>query len=408
MKILWILFFVFVFHSCKDKEIAKSNSHHLFSLARYVEIEPRWNSFENPTSEKGEGGKENKGAKGHAWDFIKAGESKVLMDVQGPGVINRMWFTTNNRTPLMMRSLRIEIFWDSEDKPAISCPFGDFFGNGLGKLAVHESELFSSAQGRSFQCFIPMPFQKRARIVLINDGQHDLDRLFYDINFIKLKKWSDDYLYLHCFWNRDTLNNLAENYTVLPRIKGKGRFLGVNIGFIANRIYKDLWWGEGETKIYIDGDKEFPTLVGTGVEDYLGSAWSLTETFNNRFSGCQIANGDEREWSFFRYHIYDPIYFKDDIRVEIQTLGGSQKNRVVDLLKQNIPLIPVSLHGGHTFMALMDSVPAVDLVNDDLMDGWVNFYRSDDWSSTAYFYLDKPVSELPELANIKIRTYKLK
>jgi hypothetical protein len=107
-------------------------------------LEPRWNSFENPTSGKGTEGLENKGVKGRMSDILKAGETKVLMDVDGAGIITRMWFTINNRSPQMLRSLKIEMFWDGIEKPAVSAPFGDFFGNGLGRMVVHESELFSS------------------------------------------------------------------------------------------------------------------------------------------------------------------------------------------------------------------------------------------------------------------------
>ena len=131
-------------------------------LFEYQDLEPRWNSFENPASEKGAGGQENRGAKGHPYDFLKAGEKKVLMDVSGPGVVTRMWFTIQDRSPKMLRSIKIEMFWDGQEKPAVSAPFGDFFGNGLGRLAVHESELFSSAEGRSFNCFIPMPLDRKS------------------------------------------------------------------------------------------------------------------------------------------------------------------------------------------------------------------------------------------------------
>lgn len=113
-------------------------------LFQYQDLEPRWNSFENPTSGKGTEGLENKGVKGRMSDILKAGETKVLMDVDGAGIITRMWFTINNRSPQMLRSLKIEMFWDGIEKPAVSAPFGDFFGNGLGRMVVHESELFSS------------------------------------------------------------------------------------------------------------------------------------------------------------------------------------------------------------------------------------------------------------------------
>src|SRR5690606_36552185 len=131
----------------------------------------------------------NKGAKGHPYDYLKAGEAKILMDASGTGMITRMWFTIQDRSPLMLRSLKIEIFWDDAESPAVSAPFGDFFGNGLGKMVPHESELFSSAEGRSFNCFIPMPFKTGAKVVVTNQGTQDLNMLFYDINFVQVPEW---------------------------------------------------------------------------------------------------------------------------------------------------------------------------------------------------------------------------
>ncbi len=397
---------VFSVFSCRTERSKTANQILNAPLFQYQDIETRWNSFENPTSGKGAGGKENKGAKGHPYDYLKAGESKVLLDVEGSGIITRMWFTIREKTPEMLRSLKLEIFWDGNEKPAVSAPFGDFFGNGLGRLVAHQNELFSNPEGRSFNCFIPMPYKTGAKVVISNEGSTDLSMLFYDINFVKVKKWSDKNLYFHCYWNRDTATTLGVDYTILPQIHGKGRFLGVNFGIIGNPVYDDAWWGEGEVKMYIDGDSNFPTLVGTGTEDYIGTAWGQGK-FINRYTGCLIADTENKNWTFYRYHIPDPIYFKDEISVSIQTIGGHQKDKVVELIKEGAPLIPVSIQDETSFKGLMDSVPQVNLITDDLMTGWTNFYRSDDWSSTAYFYLDKPVSQLPDLADVDFRKYKI-
>jgi hypothetical protein len=399
-----ILFIILT--SCKTENVKTTDELFNTPLFEFQELEPRWNSFENPTSEKGTGGQENKGAKGHPYDFLKAGETKVLMDVDGAGVIARMWFTIQDRSPQMLRSLKIEMFWDGEDQPAVSAPFGDFFGNGLGRMVPHESELFSSAEGRSFNCFIPMPYKTGAKVAVTNEGDTDLDMLFYDINFVKLNSWNENNLYFHCFWNRDTATTPGVDYTILPTVEGKGRFLGVNFGVMGNSVYQKSWWGEGEVKMYLDGDGEFPTLVGTGTEDYIGTAWGQG-AFINRYTGCPIADREQDHWTFYRYHIPDPVFFMSDIRVEIQAMGGNMKNKVIEFLDNGAPLIPLSIQEGQTFMGLMDSVPPVDLKNDDLMDGWTNFYRSDDWSSTAYFYLDKPVNKLPEMPDSEFRKYRL-
>jgi hypothetical protein len=401
-----VISFVILF-SCQNDRQQTATQNLNAPLYEFQDMEPRWNSFENPTSEKGAGGKENKGAKGHPYDYLKAGESKTLMDVTGSGMITRMWFTIQDRSPLMLRSLKIEMYWDGEQKPAVSAPFGDFFGNGLGRLVKHESELFSSGEGRSFNCFIPMPYKTGARVVVTNEGTQDLDMLFYDINFVELNDWNNNNLYFHCYWNRDTATTPGVDYTILPKIEGKGRFLGVNFGVIANPIYNKSWWGEGEVKMYLDGDAELPTLIGTGTEDYIGTAWGQG-AFINRYTGCPVADTENDHWTFYRYHIPDPIYFNREFRADIQAMGGNMKEQVIDMQENGAPLIPVTIQEGQVFMGLMDSIPPVDLKREDLMNGWTNFYRSDDWSSAAYFYLDKPSSNLPALANSNFRTYRLK
>jgi len=398
---------VFILFSCNPEQPKTVDQTLNAPLFQYQELEPHWNSFENPTSEKGRGGMENKGAKGHPYDILKAGETKVLLDAQGPGIITRMWFTIQDRSPEMLRSLKIEMFWDGSEKPAVSVPFGDFFGNGLGRLVAHQNELFANPEGRSFNCFIPMPFKTAAKVAVTNESNTDLNMLFYDIDFVKTKEWNNSTLYFHCFWNRDTATTPGVDYTILPKTEGKGRFLGVNFGVIANPIYQKSWWGEGEVKMYIDGDDEFPTLVGTGTEDYIGTAWGQGQ-FANRYTGCLVADTEKDQWTFYRFHIPDPIMFKTGLSVTIQAMGGNQKEKVIEMLDAGVPLIPVSIQEGQTFQGLMDSIPPVDLKNNKLISGWTNFYRSDDWSSTAYFYLDKPVTQLPELAKTEIRIYKLK
>jgi len=142
--------------------------------------------------------------------------------MEGPGIINRIWITINDRSPNMLRSLVINMYWDNEKKPAVSVPLGDFFGTGLGKTAVYENALFANPEGRSFNSFIQMPFKKAARIELVNESDADLTMVFYDINLQLLKKWDEHYLYFHSYWHRDTSTILAKDFEILPEIKGKG------------------------------------------------------------------------------------------------------------------------------------------------------------------------------------------
>lgn len=395
-----------VLSSCQQE--GSNNSKQVLNepLFLYQDIETRWNSFENPTSGKGTGGSENKGAKGHPYDYLKAGESKELINVKGSGIITRMWFTIRERSPEMLRSLKIEMFWDGADKPAVSAPFGDFFGNGLGRLVAHENALFANPEGRSFNCYIPMPFKTGARVVITNEGSTDLTMLFYDINFVQTKNWNPNNLYFHCFWNRDTATVPGIDYTILPRTEGKGRFLGVSFGVMANPLYEKSWWGEGEVKMYLDGDGDLPTLVGTGTEDYVGTAWGQG-AYINLYTGCLVADTEKDHWAFYRFHVPDPVMFATDIRVSIQAMGGNMKPVVIGMLEKGVPLIPVTVQDQNTFVRLMDMEQPVDLKSPDLIDGWTNFYRSDDWCSTAYFYLDKPVNQLPELARNDLRVWRL-
>jgi hypothetical protein len=369
--------------------------------------EPRWVSFENITGEKGSGGKENSGAKGHACDSIAAGATKVLLNMKGPGIINRMWITISDRSPQMLRSLVLKIYWDNQEKPAVSVPFGDFFGIGLGKTAAYENALFANPEGRSFNSFVQMPFKEAAKVELVNESSTDLTMVFYDINLQLLPDWNPQYMYFHCYWHRDTLTHLTKDFEILPEVKGKGRFLGSNISIHANPVYKDSWWGEGEVKMYIDGDSGFPTLVGTGTEDYIGTAWGQGQYFSN-FMGCPVADEANKQWAFYRYHIPDPIYFKSDCRVTIQQIGGQDKKVVTELQEAGNELIPVTIHAAPTLVRIFSKDSVVNLKNNNLIEGWTNFYRRDDLSAAAYFYLDKPVNNLPDLQPVSIRKYKLK
>ncbi|MBE7178903.1 MAG: DUF2961 domain-containing protein, partial [Mucilaginibacter polytrichastri] len=296
----------------------------------------RWSSFENPAAAKGMGARENNGAKGHPSQGIAPGETLVLLDAKGSGIINRIWMTVMDRSPEMLRSLRLEMFWDGEKKPAVSVPLGDFFGVGLGRTAKFHNAFFADPEGRSFLCFIPMPFKTSARIQITNDSQKRLSHLFYDVNFQSQKISGKNGLYFHACWRRDTATTLGKDFSILPEVKGRGRFLGMNMGVIANPAYGELWWGEGEVKMFLDGDSRYPTLAGTGAEDYIGTGWGQGEFFND-FSGSLVADAKKNEWAFYRYHVPDPVYFSSGIRVTIQQMGSGKKADVLALQKKGAP-----------------------------------------------------------------------
>jgi hypothetical protein len=370
-------------------------------------LESRWVSFENLNGLKGVGGMENSGAKGHACDSVGAGSTKTLLEMEGPGIISRIWITINDRSPKMLRSLILKMYWDHAEKPAVSVPLGDFFGLGLGKMAVYENVLFANPEGRSFNCFIQMPFKSAAKIELVNESDTDLAMLFYDIDLQLLKKWEDSFLYFHSYWHRDTLTTLGKDFEIMPKINGKGRFLGTNICINANPEYKDCWWGEGEVKIFLNGDEDYATLVGTGTEDYIGTAWGQGR-FCNKYTGCLVADDKNLQWAFYRYHIPDPVYFRTDCRVTIQQIGGNTKEVVIALQKENVDLIPVTIHEAPKMIHIYKKDSLVDLTDPDFPNAWTNFYRSDDLASTAYFYLNSPETDLPEIQPLEIRIWKLK
>jgi hypothetical protein len=380
--------------------LAKSTLHaqELYKIPN--DTETGWASFENPTAGKGKGGAENKKAKGHPSDNIAPGETKTLLDIKGAGVIQRIWLTINDRSPGMLRSLRLEIYWDESKKPAVSVPLGDFFGVGLGRKVAFQSALFSDPEGRSFNCYIPMPYRKAAKIVLLNEHSKPV-HLFYDIAFQRVKSHSDDVLYFHAYWNRVLKTELGKDFEILPTVKGKGRFLGMNMGVITNPLYQTSWWGEGEVKMYLDGDTDLPTINGTGTEDYIGTAWGQG-LFNHLYQGCLVADEKNRQWALYRYHVPDPIYFTKDCKVTIQIMGGEMRDKVREYAKNGAPLIPVTV-SGKEFTKLLEKTPALQLTDVNFPEGWTNYYRQDDVSATAYFYLSTPASDLPPLQQTQVR-----
>jgi Protein of unknown function (DUF2961) len=351
-------------------------------------VQTRWASFENPTAGRGTGGQENQGAKGHAFDSLEPGETKTLLDISGSGLLTRIWLTISDRSPEMLQSLRLEMFWEGATEPAVSVPLGDFFGLALGRRTPFECALFSDPEGRSFNATIPMPFRTAARVTLTNPTEKRLSHLFYDIDLLLGVAHTPETLYFHAQFRREAPNTLGEDFVILPKISGSGRFLGCNLGVTADERYEGAWWGEGEVKVWL-GDDNFPTLCGTGTEDYIGTAWGQG-AYAQRTQGCPIADSTNRQWAFYRYHIDDPIYFDQSIQVAIQTIGGTAREKVSALQEKNVPLIPVSIDTGEPdgFLKLMDLPQPVDLATQP--EGWCNFWRQDHWSATAYFYLDRP------------------
>ena len=346
-------------------------------------VETRWASPENPGGEKGGGATTHSGRKGRPCMPLKAGESSVLAEVTGAsGMIRRIWMTISERTPETLRGIRIDFYWDGCARPAASAPLGDFFGVGLGRMAKFESALFSDPEGRSFNCFVPMPFRTGMKVVLTNESKVDVAMVFYDIDYTLGDRPDDGRLYFHAWFNRENPTECLRDYTILPKVSGRGRFLGVNVGVMVNqKEFFASWWGEGEVKMYLDGDAEHPTLSGTGTEDYLGSAWGLGE-FSQAYTGCTHAKGPQ--FCFYRWHVPDPVYFHTYLRVALQQIGLWDPT--------NVPLFRAAR--SRNFYEKAEN--AINWDNPNIAKYGL-MERRDDVSSCAYFYLDRPENDLPAL-----------
>jgi hypothetical protein len=250
-----------------------------------------------------------------------------------------------------------------------------------------------------------MPFRNGANVVISNESPYNIDALFFDIDFIKTQAPDNNALYFHAYWTRQKTSELKTDFIFLPKIEGKGRFLGVNIGVNTDPGYGETWWGEGEVKMYIDNDKEYPTFNGTGTEDYIGTAWGMGQ-FTNLYQGCTVANDSTKQFAFYRFHVPDLIGFQLNFSASIQQIGGGMRDVVRKLIKNNMKLEPVTVATLTGFRTLLDNPK--NIFDSDFPDGWVNFYRIDDYSATSYFYLNAPSTGLKELPVVSERVDKRK
>ncbi len=294
--------------------------------------------------------------------------------------MQRIWMTLNDRTPAMLDGLKITIYWDGAREPAVDVPLGALFGIGLGELRPFQSALFSSPEGRSLTCYVPMPFRTGMRMELRNESGSDLHHLYYDIDYTIGDDHGPEAGYFHAIYNRQSKTSLRQDYEIVPSITGRGRYLGTHIGVVADQLkYGRSWWGEGEFKIYLDGDETYPTLCGTGTEDYIGTGWELGE-FSHLYQGCTLADHAGMRYCFYRYHVPDPVYFQYGVRVTAQQIGCWAPETLLEMKSLGHPVLAASEQIGFIDFSKTDSLPPYGL-----------FEREDDWSSCAYLYLDRPV-----------------
>ena len=257
-------------------------------------------------------------------------KTSTIMDVEGPGIIQHFWCTLDSK---FYRDVILRMYWDNETEPSIETPIGDFFCNPYPiRTNILSMPINVNPKG-GFNCFFPMPFRKHARITVENISPNDLPHFFYAINYSLTEVENDD-AYFHAQFRRTNPLPYGQDYVIIDGVKGKGQYAGVTMAWQQNN---SNWWGEGEIKIFLDGDGEFPTICGTGTEDYFGGAWGFDNTFSAPFMGFPYSS-DPRgsakagsRHSLYRFHIMDPVRFEKDLRVTIQAIGWRSEGRYLPL-----------------------------------------------------------------------------
>ncbi len=321
----------------------------LDGLSRLSHAVTRSVSPENRSGGKGQGAKTepSQGTAGRAarelgrgWKVnpflcIPAGATEVLADMEGPGSIRHIWLTPTG----YLRHQILRIYWDDSQIPSVECPLGDFFACGWGVYAPLSSLAVCVNPGSAFNCYWTMPFQKRCRITLENLTPEEVT-VYYQITYL-LEEIPEDAAYFHAQFRLSRPLPAGQVHTLLDGVRGKGQYAGT---YMAWGSHYSGWWGEGEIKFYLDGDREFPTICGTGTEDYFCGSYNFEnkavhqyETFTTPYSGLsQVIRPDglyasQMRFGMYRWHIADPIYFEEDIKVTIQALAFHRDGRYLPL-----------------------------------------------------------------------------
>ncbi len=326
----------------------------LGNLYRLSDSKTRSISPENFTGEKGKGGmatdgtgKEPSKELGQGWKvspsvLIKSKTTFTLAEIIGSGSISHIWMTPSSN----WRYYILRFYWDDEKEPSVEVPMGDFFCMGWGQYAAVQSLPVTVNPGSGFNCYWPMPFKKKCKITMENIDDEDMT-LYYQVDYM-LTQVPDDAAYFHAQFHRVSPLPLKQDYVIVDGIRGRGQYVGT---YIAYGAHKNGWWGEGEIKFFMDGDTKFPTINGTGTEDYFCGSYDFdthkkndagvdesnyTE-FSNAYTGMpQVIKGDghyniAQRFGMYRWHIADPIRFDKDLKVTIQDLGWHKDWRYMPL-----------------------------------------------------------------------------
>jgi len=345
-------------------------------------------THENRRGEKGRGGMAAEGRKGSACLApFESGTKFEVADIEGPGCIRHIWITTFPGDPMHDRNIILRFYWDDQTHPSVEVPLGDFFGLAHGRRTNFNAAYTAMPEGRAFTCFWPMPFAKRCRIEAENDIGEDCPMFFYQIDYTLGDNVSPDTPYFHAQFRRVLETTMKQDYVILDGVTGKGRFVGCNVGVIPSAPSPPFWWGEGEVKIYLDGDVEYPTICGTGTEDYVCSGWGLGEFSAPYFGAPWIRHGLV---CYYRYHILDPIYFSSDIKVTVQQIGS---------------VAEFEARRRKQFVDWWRSIGKTTLEVPEEGSFKGSFERVDDYCSTAYWYQTLPTKPFPPLPDRSVRSH---
>ncbi|MBI1200097.1 MAG: DUF2961 domain-containing protein [Phenylobacterium sp.] len=334
-------------------------------------LETRSICFENPTGARGAGGQAASplgvGRKGDPARTIGAGETVTLADIEGPGTIRHIWLTSG-QSPKVFRGAVVRAYWDGQEHPSIEAPLGDLFGFAHGRTPPFQSHAHTVGERYALNLWLPMPFARRARLTLTNELSRPIP-LFYQVDYTLGDAHGGEVGRLHAAFARSNPTTPGRDFEILPKREGRGRYLGAVIGV---RPLAGRWWGEGEAKIFLDGDGDFPSVCGTGSEDYVGLSYGLQPT-PFAFHGCNWREADDMSdtgrVSMYRWHVPDPVVWRQDIRVTIQQIGLGE-GTVTDMETYKAALVE----------------------------------RADDWSACAFWYEAVPSARLPPMPDVAART----
>ncbi|NLX05899.1 MAG: DUF2961 domain-containing protein [Phycisphaerae bacterium] len=321
---------------------------HLGNLSRLSSAKTRSISAENFTGEKGKAGMavEGTGAAcardlGQGWKVspsvrIEAGQTFTMAEIEGSGAIQHIWLTPSGS----WRFCILRVYWDGQDQPSVECPIGDFFACGWQQYAQVSSLAVCVNPRSGLNCYWEMPFRKHCRMTVTNIGPEALT-LYYQVTYA-LTEVPDDAAYFHAQFRRVNPLPCKQVHTIVDEVRGRGHYVGTYMAWGVNNCG---WWGEGEIKFYMDGDQAFPTICGTGTEDYFCGSYNFDlgkenggyREFTTPYAGLpQVIRPDglyasQTRFGLYRWHIMDPIRFERDLRVTIQALGWRSGGRYLPL-----------------------------------------------------------------------------